>query len=50
MASLRQAFEKHRGRISVRHLAELFLFGANVVAQIEVNMAFEVGHRIAERR
>jgi hypothetical protein len=45
-----QLYQKHCRWVAIRHHAELFLFGADVVAQIEVNVAFEVGDLITERR
>src|SRR5664279_3653456 len=44
-----ELFQKYNGWIAIGHHAELFLFGADIVAQIEIDMAFEVGHLVAER-
>ena len=44
-----EPFEKRRGRIAVRHHPQLGLLGADIVAQVKVNMSFEVEHLVAER-
>ena len=44
-----ETFEKRRGRIAVRHHSHLLLLGADIVAQIEIDVAFEVDHFVAER-
>ena len=41
--------QQRRGRIAVRHHAELVLLGADVVAQVEIDVALEVVHLVAER-
>src|SRR3974377_2323492 len=41
--------EQGRGWVAVRGHPEFLLFGADVIAQIEVHMAFEVVHLVAER-
>ena len=39
--------EQGRGWVAVRGHPEFLLFGADVIAQIEVHMAFEVVHLVA---
>src|SRR6185312_14806779 len=44
-----ELLQQRRGRIAVRHHAELLLLGADIVAQVEVDVALEVGDLVAER-
>src|SRR6185503_15286892 len=44
-----QACEQRRRRIAVRRHAELVLFGADIVAQVEIDVALEVVHLVTER-
>jgi len=43
-----KSIQKYRRRIAVRNHAELGLFGADVVAQVEIEVPFEVADVVAE--
>src|SRR5690348_11367285 len=44
-----EPLQQRRRRVAVRHHAELLLLGPDVVAQVEIDVAFEVGDLVAER-